>query len=265
MDRDEPFTFETANSGPASDVAGDTAQRNGTGENPTGRIDPAIARATAGGDTSEPVTTSEPAPAASAPGGGTPASTPGPKKRGRPALSEAERAARQTSGVASSGDSKNIRVSFIEKTLMGIHLGLAAITKVEELEIGKDDARVLAEATAGVLALYKVRMTAKQEAYGLLIEAIGQVYVPMGVSIYMRKKMEAASKPQPRPQPVTRQTAQPGSATVMQPVPQPGRDFVQPGADAYQGSPLQQEISDVAPKGEMPDGFDPGNIVMPKG
>lgn len=145
---------------------------------------------------------------------------------------------------------------------MGIHLGIAAVTKVPELEIGKEDARVLAEATAGVLALYKVRMTAKQEAYGLLIEAIGQVYVPMGVSIYMRKKMEADAKPRPAaPPPRPRPTAQPGASVVMEPQQQPPRDFVQPTLN--DGVPLQQNVADQAPKGEMPEGFDGVNISIP--
>lgn len=79
-------------------------------------------------------------------------------------------------------------------------------------------------------------MTAKQEAYALLLEAAAQVYPPMIVSIYIRKKMEAEEKQRHMPQPV-KQAAPP-------PKPEP------------QKSPLH-----VVKPGE----FDPTNIGIPDG
>lgn len=262
MDREEPFTFEATDSGPASNATGDTAKRDGAGENPSGRIDPAIARATASGAATEPVTTSEPsgptAPATgdTAPGAAAAGTAP---KRGRPKGSTNKE--RETGNIDAT---RNVRVSFIEKTLYTIHLGVSAMTQCPELELGKEDAKTLAEATAGVLALYKVRMTPKQEAYGLMLEAVAQVYPPMIFSIWMRKKMEAEQRKKfapPQPQ-RPKQTAQPGNPVKMETVSQPGRDFVQPSLN--DGVPLQQELPDTPPRGEVPDGFDPGNIQIPK-
>ena len=100
------------------------------------------------------------------------------------------------------GEARNIRVTFVEKTLFAIHTGVATITKCPELLLEKEDAKLLGEAVAGVLAFHKIRMTPKQEAYGILMEAFAQVYPPMAVSLWFRKKMEAEeraknSPPQP--------------------------------------------------------------------
>ncbi len=253
MDRVEPFTFEAGDSGPTSDLGGDTSQRDGTGSNVAGRIDPAIARATSGGDNAQTVTPSEPGqPGADNSGGETgagPTATGAAPRRGRGRPRKDQSQPGQTGNIetpsAPASGAKNIRVSFIEKTLMGIHLGVAAISKCPELEIGKEDAKLLAEGVAGVLALYKVRMTAKQEAYGLLIEAAGQVYVPMAVSVYFRKKMEAEAAAKTRPAPPSPQPRPPAPMTTA----------ADPKAPA---SPAP------AATAAMPDGFDPGNISIPQ-
>lgn len=189
-----------------------------------GRIDPAIARSTgeigeageepgaspaAAGNTPEPATGQQPAAAG--------------KRRGRP---PGPAKAREENGEA-----RNIRVSFVEKTLFAIHTGVAAVTKCPEFALEKEDAKMLGEAVAGVLAFHKIRMTPKQEAYAVLMEAAAQVYPPMIVSVYFRKKMEAEQSNKNIPQP-----------------PKPVAPF--PTAQ-----PVEASLK--------PNGFDPTKIIMP--
>lgn len=248
MDREEPFTFEATDSGPASDAGTDTGQRDGASQNPQGRIDPAIARATASGESPAPVTTSEPiGDTTGAAEGNAPGSATGePAKRGRGRPRKDQTNAGQASSLGSeprADNSRNVRVSFIEKTLYSIHLAAAGISKCPELALDKDDAKKLAEATAGVLALYKIRMTPKQEAYGLLIEAMATVYPPMLFSVYLRKKMEAEQRKKQGP-------------VIIPPSPPP------PAARAT-------AANDKSPQSPAPaataafDGFDPANISIP--
>lgn len=214
MDRDNPFTFETGDSGPESNAGNNTEQSDSAILGTEGRIDPAIARATSGIE-SAPAAATGPAhdfngnATGDAPGTGAGAA---PKRgRGRP---------RKDGSASESGEARNIRVSFIEKTLMAIHLGVSAITKCPELELQEDDAKKLAEAAKPVLELYSVRLTKKQEAYGLLIEAMATVYPPMVVSLYLRKKMEAEERRKRTPVDIT-------------PQPVPARDNVQPRTDGF--------------------------------
>lgn len=141
---------------------------------------------------------------------------PGSGKRGRhPGNCDCPRCtAKLTEPVPKEEKSRNIRASFIEKTLTAIHFGLVAVTKCPEFTLDDDDAKRLGEATAGVLAHYKVKMTAKQEAYALLMEAAAQVYPPMIVSIYVRKKMEAEARKPPNFSTVKRAAEEKPGATV---------------------------------------------------
>ncbi len=153
---------------------------------PEGRIDPSIARAAAGGGS-----------AGNGDGNGngdTTGGTAAPRKRGRPRLDGKPPGTVTDNASSKKEDARNVRASFIEKTLYSIHAGVAAILNTPELELDRDDAKELGVAVAGVLALHKVRMTPSQEAYALLFEAAAKVYPPMAVSIYMRKKAEAEGK-----------------------------------------------------------------------
>lgn len=229
MDNLADSSVDAGTSGLQSDVANDGAKSPGASDGVEGRIDPAIARATAGADFA--------AAFADPPGDGNsgadnrPASPPaegesGPRKRGRP------RGPATAAGTQERSETpRNIRASFVEKSLMGIHLALAALSKCPEFELQKDDAKALGEATANVLAFYKVRMTPKQEAYGLLIEAAAQVYPPMFASIYFRKMAEAKEKARNNPTPIRTDAPRP--------------------------------VAPVAPS--APTGFDPGKIILPPG
>lgn len=90
------------------------------------------------------------------------------------------------------------------------------MAQAPEFKLDKDDAKMLGDAVAGVLAFHKIKMTPKQEAYGILIEAAAQVYPPMFVSMYVRMQNDAKNKPKGPPQPPR------PSATVspIRPVPQ---------------------------------------------
>lgn len=185
----EPVTItDTGSVEPASDFANALAGDAGTDTRIEGRIDPVIAINSDG--TSRP--------------GGDSNRGPGSGKRGRhPANCTCERcAAKLREPIPKEEKSRNIRASFIERSLTFIHLGLVAVTKCPEFNLSEDDAKKLGEASAAVLAYHKVKMTPKQEAYALLGEAFVQVYPPMLVSIYFRKKMEAdeeRNKKQPPP------------------------------------------------------------------
>lgn len=225
MDRDPPFSFDAGDSGLQSDAGTGERKSPGSDAGIAGRIDPAIARATAeagsvpalaapsgasGGDNN----TSD-GNANNATGGTT---GPAGKRRGRhPAdCTCANCEAKRTQGpTASLGDAKerNVRASFVTRTLQIAHLIVSKAANAPELELDADDAKMLGEATAEVLKFYKVKMTAKQEAYALLIEAAAQVYPPMFVSLYIRKMAEAEERKKRQPPP-----------------PQPSRD---PAASAF--------------------------------
>lgn len=184
MDDPASSDFAAAIDGPDSKLPNSGSGDAATVERVAGRIDPALAIGAEGivGGTS-----------------GSPDRGPGSGKRGRhPGNCACERCAakgrEQVAYAPKEEKSRNIRASFVEKTLQGIHLGLVAITKCPEFNLDNDDAKKLGEATAQVLSYYKVKMTAKQEAYALLFEAAAQVYPPMIVSIYLRKKMEAETR-----------------------------------------------------------------------
>lgn len=202
MDDGNGNIFEARSGGPASEPAGNVGGDTVTGAIPAGRIDPAIALAASAGNN----------PSGGNGGSGSGDNTASRTGRGRhpngcPCDNPKCVAKRQAPGSVEGSAPKpvkdrNIRAGFVEKTLQGIHLALVGITKCPEFTLDKDDAERLGKATADVLAYYKVKMTAKQEAYALLIEAAAQVYPPMLMSVYFRKKMEAeqrvkASPPKP--------------------------------------------------------------------
>ena len=101
--------------------------------------------------------------------------------------------------------------------LFGIHLGLASATKCPEFNLDKDDAVKLADSVVAVMAFHKVKITPEQEAYGDLFIVASQVYPPMLMSVYLRKKMEAEAKAKNRP-PVP-PPVQPQKANVPPPPP----------------------------------------------
>lgn len=195
MDDTNDNIFTNGSAGIENPPAIDNGKLDGGNGNPAGRIDPAIARS-AGEAGSGPAYGSEPPTATGNPGptndtGGTPggpAGQPAPRGRGRPRKDGTNPPAKE------SGEARNIRASFVEKTLFAIHTGVAVLTKCPEFSLDKEDAKTLGDGVAGVLAFHKIRMTPKQEAYGILMEAVALIYPPMLASVYFRKKMEAEAK-----------------------------------------------------------------------
>jgi hypothetical protein len=220
------FTFNTSGSGNKS---------TGSDFDIEGRIDPVIARATSGDSSASPASA----------GGGNPGSATdsGPARRGRGRPRNADRGASDSTGKADTP--RNIRASFIEKTLYSIHLGIASATSIPEFKLEKDDAKELGEAVAGVLAFYKVTMTPKQEAYATLMEAAAKVYPPMFMTYLMRKRIEDAEKRKRTPHAV------PPAAKPVQPV----QTVREPG-------PVVVPMPRTPGQGPA---FDPANIKIPDG
>lgn len=234
MDNDNENIFGTGNSGPAREPVGNNNGIPGADSGVKGRIDPALAIAAGGA------------------GGNNGGSAPDYSgKRGRhpgncvcgPCTAKRNGTEKTPGGLGDNPSepkpekTRNIRASFIEKSLYTLHLVIASALKAPELELEDDDAKKLGEATAGVLAFYKVKMTAKQEAYGLLMEAAAQVYPPMIMTLYIRKKFEAEEARKNKPAPAPKPSAPP---------PPPRHSNVTPLRDVNQPA------------------FDPLNINMPR-
>lgn len=202
--------FAAGNSGPESNPVNGDAITTANSAGIEGRIDPALARAAqsggAPGDGGHVASGDAPG---DAPGAGEPVKR-GPGRPKGPAKTSGEK-----------GEARSIRASFIEKTLYSIHLGLASVASAPEFKLDKDDAKELADAVAGVLAYYKVKMTAKQEAFAILMEAAAKVYPAMVMTYAMRLSLEAKNKAHRRPQPPqqshTAPVAVPVPATMMPP------------------------------------------------
>lgn len=173
-----------------------------------GKIDPEIAR-NANSVGTAPVT---PAPASSGSvggGGNNAAGDATGRKRGRhPAGCACDNCTKRREEKAAGGlndtpepepqrgEKRNVRASFIEKSLFGIHTALSKIAAAPELRIEKDEAKQLGEAIAGVLVFHKIKITPKQEAYALLAEVAASIYVPMGATIMLRLDAERKAKAQ---------------------------------------------------------------------
>lgn len=120
---------------------------------------------------------------------------------------------------------------------------MSQIAQAPEFELDAEDAKKLGDAVAGVLAFHKIKMTPKQEAYALLMEAAAQVYPPMIVTLYMRLKMERDKKPKP-----------PAAAPKAAPAPAPRPAPAAPPAQPIR-APLQTNGMPV---------FDPLKIELPQ-
>jgi hypothetical protein len=206
MADDNDNIFAPRASGPESNVGNGERSNAADGERIAGRIDPAIARASSG----EGIETKLGEPASPESG---PASEPtGPAEparrgRGRPRKDG-------TTGPASPAGTKEkthrIRAGVVEKVLGIMHLAAAGLLSAPELKLDADDAKLLGEAWAEVLALHNIELTDAQKAYAGLIEACAMVYPPMVGSIILRKQAEAkARRPSATVTPIRPQAAPP--------------------------------------------------------
>lgn len=81
--------------------------------------------------------------------------------------------------------------------MFAIHGVLAAVTKVEELALDKDEAKELAKAISDVNAYYGKVIDPKVFAWIGLAAVAGKVYAPRAVAIKLRLSMTQAPAKQP--------------------------------------------------------------------
>lgn len=97
---------------------------------------------------------------------------------------------------------------------------LAAAVKTPELELDKEEGKLLAENIAAVNAFYGKVIDPKVMAWTGLIMACGKVYAPRAVAIKMRMSMEAQQRKPQRQNNVVQMPA-----PVAAPAPMPQQKF----------------------------------------
>lgn len=100
---------------------------------------------------------------------------------------------------------------------------LAAAVKTPELELDKEEGKLLAENIAAVNSFYGKVIDPKVMAWTGLIMACGKVYAPRAVAIKMRMTMEAEQRRPQRPNNVV-QMGSVQNSPVAAPAPQPRFD-----------------------------------------
>lgn len=90
-------------------------------------------------------------------------------------------------GKAAQGNS-TVSISGLEKSLIGIHTALAALTKSPEFNIDKDEARAIAEASANVARHYNATINPKMADWFALIGCLGAIYGPRFVAMVRNRK-----------------------------------------------------------------------------
>lgn len=111
------------------------------------------------------------------------------RKRGRPPGSRNRNSA-GTGSAKKQAKGSPVHLEGIEKILLSIHVGMAAFLKAPELMISQDEAKTLSSAIAEVSEHYPVVADAKTLAWINLTMALGMIYGPRGVAIYVRNKGE---------------------------------------------------------------------------
>ena len=154
-----------------------------------GFLDPTLARKTAGGDLS----------GAASPGPTETTSETVKRGRGRP---RKDGSTGPTFSNVKEKISGPVSINGIEKILFSLHQIGAATLQIPELELTKDEAKKLGDAIGGVNEHFKLSLDPKTAAMIELVQIAGVIYVPRGVSLYIRKKMERQARPQPAQEPV---------------------------------------------------------------
>lgn len=117
-----------------------------------------------------------------------------PKRRGRPPGPNAGK--RPGTGTRNSTKAKavSISVSGLEALLLSIHGGLSVLTSCPELNLDKQSAHELAEASANVAALYNVQLDPKTAAWLALGAISAGVYVPRVLMLRERLAQDTKDK-----------------------------------------------------------------------
>jgi hypothetical protein len=95
-------------------------------------------------------------------------------------------------GSGSRAKASNLKdaVEGLTRTLVVLHVGIAAVSKTPELAIDEDEGRMLAAATANVMEEFDLKPDPKTQAIVGLVIAAGTVYGPRMVAIQMRRLQE---------------------------------------------------------------------------
>jgi hypothetical protein len=93
----------------------------------------------------------------------------------------------------------------LEKLLLSVHLGIAALTKTPEMALDQTEAHLMAEATARVARHYPVlnRISDKAIDHGNLVTVLVGIYGTRVAAIRLRQAAER--RPQPTAQVITPQ------------------------------------------------------------
>lgn len=113
-----------------------------------------------------------------------------------------KRRGRKSAGTSSAGVSRkkagnSASLDALTNTLIIVHAGIASATKVPELSIEEDEAKVLATAVASVLEEFDIQPDPKVQAIVGLVVAAGSIYGPRMYLIRERKKAQRKVKEKP--------------------------------------------------------------------
>jgi hypothetical protein len=123
--------------------------------------------------------------------------TPPKKRRGRPPLSETKIGADTKTTGAKTGPKKRAvygdqAAKSLSKQLMGLHIMAMHITGAPEMQIGENEADMLANAVINVAQEYNLSLSGKTGAAIQLFGVAAMVYLPRIQAINNRKRSEKA-------------------------------------------------------------------------
>lgn len=113
------------------------------------------------------------------------------KRRGR------KSAGASSSSVGRKKAGNSASLDALTNTLIIVHAGIASATKVPELSIEEDEAKVLAAAVASVLEEFDIQPDPKVQAIVGLVVAAGSIYGPRTYLIRERQKAQRKVKEKP--------------------------------------------------------------------
>jgi hypothetical protein len=77
---------------------------------------------------------------------------------------------------------------------LAVHLGIAKIVSMPEMELDNEEAKKLSAAAVNVARFYNVEVDPKILAWVALIGVMGSLYIPRITAAAMRKKMDKEPK-----------------------------------------------------------------------
>ncbi|MDE2019915.1 MAG: hypothetical protein KGJ13_06255 [Patescibacteria group bacterium] len=192
MDDRNDNIFETGSSGPKSDVGTGSEKPSVSSDGITGRIDPAIARATAGGNGTSTGNGNRKSTGANVTAGSAAGPEPVKRGRGRPPGSAT---------VAKAKDKENNLVGSTDEAIAFVHEIVASVTGIKELILEENEYKEIADAIDEAFEQSVIKLTPKQKAYVHLARTLRRIYAPLIVAIYLNRRaaMKKNASPQVRP------------------------------------------------------------------